>query len=211
MSTKTTPKMTAEAFFEWANRPENAGKRYELEDGEVVEMPSPGELHGLYCWLAVRLLTVYISRRGSGYLLTNDTGLVVRRKPDTVRGPDIMLFLEQPDLSKMSRKFCERVPALIVEVLSPTDTMRKTTVRVGQYLKRGVPLVWVIDPEERIVYVHRPEEFGKVLDETEELTGNGVLPDFSCPVRDLFTPPGQQPAPPARPTTRSRSRKGTRE
>jgi hypothetical protein len=34
-------------------------------------------------------------------------------------------------------------------------------------------------------------EFHRVLDETEELTGNGVLPDFVCRVTDLFTLPGQ--------------------
>jgi Uma2 family endonuclease len=80
--------------------------------------------------------------------------------------------------------------------------MRKTTVRVNQYLKRGVRLIWVIDPEEQIVYVHRPEEFGKVLDASEELTGNGILPEFRCKVSEFFTSPS---APPVRP------RKGNRE
>jgi Uma2 family endonuclease len=188
--------MTAEEFFEWVSRPENEGKRYELDNGEVVEMPSPGELHGFYCWLVIKLLTEFAVRRGGGYLLTNDTGLVVRRGPDTVRGPDAMFFLEQPDPSRMSRKHCERVPALVVEVVSPTDSMRKTMTRVEQYLRRGVRLVWVIDPDERIVYVHKPDEFHKILDETEELTGNGVLPEFSCRVADLFALPGQPPQPP---------------
>jgi Uma2 family endonuclease len=193
--TVTTPKMTAEEFFEWVARPENEGRRFELENGEVVEMSSPGELHGFYCWLVIKLLTEFAARRGSGYLLTNDTGLVVRRGPDTVRGPDAMFFLEQPDPARMSRKHCERVPTLAVEVVSPTDSMRKTMTRVEQYLRRGVQLVWVIDPDERIVYVHKPNEFHKILDETEELTGNGVLPDFSCRVAELFALPGQ-PQPP---------------
>jgi hypothetical protein len=34
-----------------------------------------------------------------------------------------------------------------------------------------------------------------VFDETDELTGNGVLPDFACKVADLFTLPGQPPNP----------------
>ncbi|HEX4612601.1 MAG TPA: Uma2 family endonuclease, partial [Urbifossiella sp.] len=186
MTPATAAPMTAEEFFGWANRPENAGRRFELESGRAVEMPSPGEIHAFTCWLAIRLLTEYLTRRGSGYLLTNDCGLVVRQNPDTVRGPDVMAFLEPANRAAMSKSHCQRVPALVVEVLSPSDTMRRTTVRVGQYLTRGVKLIWVADPEERIVYVHRPDEFSKVLDETEELTGNGVLPDFACPVRSLF-------------------------
>jgi Uma2 family endonuclease len=210
MATRTTPTMTAEEFFDWANRPENEGRRWELEDGKVVEMPSPAEIHGFVCWLTSMILGNYLLRRGAGYICSNDTGLVVRRKPDTVRGPDLMLFLESRPPEQMSRKFCDRVPALIVEVLSPSDTMKRTTVRVGQYLKRGVRLVWVLDPEEQSVYVHRPDEFSKVLELNDELTGNGALPDFSCRVRDLFTLPVAESQPTSEPS-RPRSRKGTRE
>jgi len=197
MSTKTTPKMTAEEFFEWANRPENAGRRLELEDGEVIEMPSPGILHGTVCWLLGVILGQYLFRRGTGHATSNDAGLVVHREPDTVRGPDLMVFLDAPRFETLEPKYTERVPALVVEVLSPTDRRGKTLRRIEQYHKRGVPLVWLVDPEELTVTVYRPNEFPKVLDETEELTGNGVLPDFSCPVRTLFTLPGQQPAVPA--------------
>ena len=39
MVTKTIPKkMTAEQFYVWANRPENEGSWYELEDGEAVRL-----------------------------------------------------------------------------------------------------------------------------------------------------------------------------
>jgi Uma2 family endonuclease len=200
--TATAPaKMTAEEFFDWANRPENEGKRYELERGEVVEMSSPGEAHALVCWFAIRVLTEYLSRRGRGHLLTNDCGLIVRRSPDTVRGPDIMAFLENLSLAQARPGHTERIPQLIVEVRSPTDRQGKTLRRIEQYHKRGVPLVWLVDPEEVILTVYRPDEYPKVLDETDELTGNGVLPDFSCRVADFFSLPGQQPPAAVPPTT----------
>jgi Uma2 family endonuclease len=186
--------MTAEQFFEWANRPENEDALFELEDGKVVEMPSPGELHGTICWLVAHLLGAYVFRRGAGQVCTNDTGLIVRRGPDTVRGPDVLLFLEPRTMGQLNRKHIDRVPALVVEVLSPTDQFSKTHRRVDQYLERGVPLVWVVDPDERAVHVFRPNELRKRLDDTDDLTGNGVLPDFRCKVADLFTLPGQQPA-----------------
>lgn len=189
----TTTKMTAEEFYEWANRPENAGRRLELDHGEVIEMPSPGILHGTVCWLLGVIFGQYLFRRGTGHATTNDAGLIVQRHPDTVRGPDLMIFLDAPRFKGLEPKYTERVPALVVEVLSPTDRRGKTLRRIEQYHKRGVPLVWLIDPEELTVTVFRPNEFPKVLDETEELTGNGIVPDFSCPVRTLFTLPGEQP------------------
>lgn len=195
-ATTTTP-MTAEEFFDWANRPENIDKRWELEAGEVVEMPSPAELHGTICWLVGMVLGQYVFSRGAGYVCTNDTGLIVKRDPDTVRGPDVMLHLDVRTMAELSRTFSQRVPALVVEVFSPSDRPGKLMGRVAQYHRRGVPLVWVVFPEERTVNVYYPNEFPKVLDETDELTGNGVLPDFACPVRALFALPG--PTPPAAP------------
>lgn len=190
METTATSPMTAEEFFDWANRPENAGNRFELDDGEVIEMPSPGEIHAMVCWYVITLLTDYVRRRGAGQILTNDCGLVVKRKPDTVRGPDVMFFSETRTLAQAVPGHFERVPTLIVEVMSPSDTLRQITKRVRQYLTREVPLVWVIDPPERVVYVHTPNGFTRDLDDTDELTGNGVLPDFRCRVADLFSLPG---------------------
>jgi hypothetical protein len=91
MATVAT-KMTADEFVAWLEGLDNGDKVYELERGEVVEMPSPGELHGVICFLIVRLLGNDVFQRGKGYLCSNDTGLLVEHDPDTVRGPDIMLF-----------------------------------------------------------------------------------------------------------------------
>lgn len=212
MATTTTPKMTAEEFFAWANRPENAGKDYELDRGEVIEVPSPIRGHGFYCWLVIKALTEYVTRRGSGHLLTNDTGIVVERDPDTLRGADVMLFLRPPRADDFENKYVEDIPDLIAEVISPSDTQKRVNRRVAQYLGRGVPLVWLIDAQHFTVSVCRPNEYPKVLDEMDELTGNGVLPEFTCRVADLFTLPGQQPAPaPPAKTPTTRSRKGRRE
>ena len=197
MPSISTTKMTAEEFFEWASRPENAGTRYELEDGEIVAMPSPGELHGVVCWLIARLLGNYLFARGAGYICTNDTGLIVRRGPDTVRGPDVMLFLASKAFDQLNPKHADQIPDLVVEVFSPNDRVRKTFQRVEQYLRRGVRLVWVVYPDEHSVQVfHGIEEFPKFHDELDDLTGNGVLPEFRCRVADLFAMPGVSPPTP---------------
>jgi len=58
--------------------------------------------------------------------------------------------------------------------------------KVREYLDRGVRLVWVIDPEDRTVTVHAPNEEARVLAETDTLTGGDVLPEFQVLVADLF-------------------------
>jgi Uma2 family endonuclease len=191
MATVEAKKMTADEFVDWLDTVDNGDKVFELERGEVLEMPSPGELHGVVCGLITYLLWKYIFQRGKGYLCSNDTGLLVEQDPDTLRGSDIMLFDESRRLDQMSRKYTAHVPKLVVEVRSPHDQPTKMTHRVGQYLQRGVALVWLVDPEVRSVTVCRNDRFPKVLDETLELTGEEVLLDLRLRVADLFALPGE--------------------
>jgi Uma2 family endonuclease len=193
IATTSTKLMTAEEFFEWANRPENSATLYELVDGEIVEMPSPGERHGTVCANIAFELGLYIRKRKAGQVLTNDTGLVVRRNPDTVRGPDVTLFLEKRSMDQLESGHLKRVPDLIVEVLSPSDSFGQTLRRVDQYLALGVPMIWVLEPEELCVHQFRLNELRKRFDMTDIITGNGVLPDIECRVADFFTLPGDEP------------------
>lgn len=191
MATAPTKLLTADEFYEWVIRAENDEKLYELDEGRIVEVPQPGELHGIICFLIAHWLGLYIFQRGKGYLCTNDTGLVLKQKPGTVRGPDIMLFDETRTLAKISRTFATRIPKLVVEVLSPSNRPSQMNRRVSQYLKRRVPLVWVVDPEDRKVTVYRPGKDLYVLEEADELTGEDVLPGLKLPVAKLFALPGE--------------------
>jgi Uma2 family endonuclease len=40
-------------------------------------------------------------------------------------------------------------PVLVVEILSPDDTYTETQSRSADYLRMGVPCVWIIDPTSR--------------------------------------------------------------
>jgi Uma2 family endonuclease len=192
--------MTAEEFFEFCNRPENRDRHFELEEGEVVEMPQPGERHGLVCANVTWVLSSYVRQRRKGYVVSHDTGLILQRDPDTVRGPDHMLYDDVRRYDDPDPKYCARPPKLVVEVVSPTDRWLKVLRRITRFLDYGIPLVWVVHPEERSVVVYRPNQLPRGLDENEELTGEDILPDFRCRVADLFFMPGEEaPATPPAP------------
>ncbi len=86
------------------------------------------------------------------------------------------------------------VPDLVAEVVSPNDKPARTLRRPAEYLKRGVALVWVVDPETRTVIVYRKGHEPVLLQESDELTGYDILPGFRCRVADLFATPGGKPA-----------------
>jgi len=57
---------------------------------------------------------------------------------------------------------------------------------VHDYLARGVRLVWVVDPKERTVTVHRPQAPPVALGACDVLDGGDVVAGFSCDVRRIF-------------------------
>ncbi len=191
MATAETKLLTAEEFHDWASQPANRDKRFELVRGEIVEMSRPGKLHGMVCGNNVWLLGNYVRQRKKGYVCSNDTGIVIERQPDTVRGPDVMLFDDAETVDQVDRKFARTPPLLAVEVLSPNDTMGQMLKRVREQLRFGTNMVWVIDPDARIVMVYRAGLEEVVLEENEELTGFDVLPGFSCRMAELFAMPGR--------------------
>jgi Uma2 family endonuclease len=191
MATAATKLMTAEEFYEWANRPENRDKNCELERGEIVETNLNGRQHGMVCANAVGLLGNFTFARRKGYVCSNNAGVIVERNPDTVRGPDIMLFEDTKRLEDVDLKYGEQPPLLAVEVLSPNDTMGKVTRCVQEQLRFGTRLVWVLDPEARNVVVCRADKANRVVEEKEELTGEEILPDFRCKVAEFFVLPGE--------------------
>jgi Uma2 family endonuclease len=79
------------------------------------------------------------------------------------------------------------IPAdLVVEVLSPNDHIYDVNKKVELYLACGFRLVWVVDPEVRIVYVHRADGSVTKLHENDEITGEGALPGFRLKVAEFF-------------------------
>jgi Uma2 family endonuclease len=192
MATVQTRLLSAEEFYEWANQPENRGKVCELEQGVIVEMSRPGKRHGMICANVAGILRNYAVARKKGYVCSNDTGVVVARNPDTVRGPDVLVFEDDPDSGgEVEEKYGTSPPLLAVEVLSPNDTYGKVMRRVQEQFHFGTKLVWVLDPDARNVIVHAPGGVDRVVEEAEELNGNGILPDFRCRVAEFFVLPGR--------------------
>lgn len=191
MSTLATTLMTAAEFYDFVHRPENRDRVFELERGEVVEMSRPGKKHGLVCANVAGILRNYAIAVKKGYVCSNDTGVVVERDPDTVRGPEVTFFEDVGTFDEVESKFGETPPLLAVEVLSPTDNMGKVNRRIEQQLSFGTSLVWLLDPDSRTATVYRIDRGHVVLEENAEITGEEVLTDFKCRVTEFFAMPGR--------------------
>jgi len=175
--------LTAEEFFLLPSPPN--GAQQELVRGEVITMPPPEGLHGACCSRTDRRLGLHVEANDLGTVTCNDAGFITERAPDSVRGPDIA-FWSKERLPQIPVGYIPISPDMLVEVLSPSNTSRQIFAKLKEYFARGVRLVWVLAPEDRTLTIYRTPEEGRVLHETATVTGEDVLPGFSCRVSDLL-------------------------
>lgn len=151
-------------------------------------MAPAGMEHGVIVWNLTGRLSQHVSVHRLGVGCGAETGFVIRRDPDTVRAPDLA-FISRARLPHggIPQKFCPIAPDLVVEVLSPSDTVYEVEEKVQDWLAAGVRLVWVINPRRRAALVHRPGAAVESLDEGGWLEGGDVLPGFRCRVGDALS------------------------
>ncbi len=178
MATKTL--LTAEEFAKTG--PET--DRDELVQGELVPMPPPADRHGIVCGNTVFLLKGYTKHLGRGTVMCNDSGIITRRNPDTVRGVDVAVFLSPG--WQGPEGYTSDPPDLAVEIRSPSQSWTEVLDKVTEYLRMGVRLVWIIDPPRQRVTVFYPDREPQTFAPENELDGGEVLPGFRCRVAELF-------------------------
>ncbi len=186
MATVTTTPVTAEGFAAFVARPENVDRWFELERGEIIELPPPKKPHGIVCGNVARLLGNFAMTAKFGYVTTNDAGYITERGPDSVRGPDVAYWSDGEVIDPNDPHYTETPPAVAVEVLSPDDRINRVNKKISEYLNSGVREVWVIDPASRDIAIHRAGADSQLLTDEHELQGGEVLPGFRCQVSDLF-------------------------
>jgi len=159
----------------------------ELVRGVVVESPLRGFRHGVVCANVGFALFDYVRPRKLGWACSNNVGVITRRNPDTVRGPDLVFISNErlPSISKV-HGYAEQPPELVVEVRSPEDRLWQLTKKVAEYLDAGVEAVCVVNPQEKIVSIVSRGFAARVLTESDELTLPEVFADFRVPVQAFF-------------------------
>src|SRR5947208_309587 len=117
--TTTNALLTAEDLYQLPDD----GCRYELLDGELKRLSPTGYEHGRVLTRATVVLDNFVTAHELGEIVSGDPGIILRRKPDRVRAPDIAFFAqERVPTGEARKKFVEIVPDLVVEVVSPNDT-----------------------------------------------------------------------------------------
>ena len=172
---------------EWLRTFEDEG-RFEWVNGQLKEKPNMGAKANRIATVLAVLLDAHARANHLGLVFTEGCGYqAFPSEPKRVRFPDVSFVArgrlpnDEPPDGHM------RIPPdLEVEVVSPNDLAVDLEARVSDYLAVGVRLLWIIYPGSRSVWIVRHDGTAARLIEAQELSGEDLIPGFTCPLRTLF-------------------------
>jgi len=197
---RTSPKkegyVTYRQFMEMTEKSEN---RYELIDGEVFLLASPGfshqkilgEMHIVFheycrscnnCDTFMAPFDINLMRQKIKLLrdVTEDDISVVQ--------PDLMILCNYLDDIDEKDNY-KGTPSLVVEILSPSSRSKDRVKKLDLYMESGIDEFWIVDPKTEIVMVYTFKDWELDSDAVyaKEQTAESVrFPGFSIPVNRLF-------------------------
>ncbi|HWE36023.1 MAG TPA: Uma2 family endonuclease [Isosphaeraceae bacterium] len=160
----------------------------ELVGGHLLEKPPMGAKANLIGSTLLTLLNIFVRANRLGLCFGENCGYqVFEDDASRVRKPDVS-FVRTGRLpgDVPPDGFMRIRPDLAVEVVSPNDLAEDIDERIHDFLRVGVPLVWVVYPKTRTALVLRPDGTARRLVGADALDGEAVLPGFSCPLAELF-------------------------
>lgn len=157
----------------------------ELIDGRIVRMSPVGDEHAILEFRFGRWLGNFAESKGYAWVMGGEIGIYTRRKPDRVRGTDVVVISKQR-LPRWTKGYLSVAPELVIEIMSPHDKWEDIRQKVAEYFAIGVERVWVVEPAQRTVTVFRSSTDLVRLGEDDTLKGEGLLEGFELPLSRLF-------------------------
>ncbi len=170
--------LTDEQFYQLCQENENI-KIERTNKGELIIMPPVGgETGNRNAGLTAQLWNWTINDK-SGIAFDSSTGFKLPNGAD--RSPDaswVKLERWNELTSEQKQRFVPLCPDFVVELLSPSDSLKNTQEKMMEYRANEARLGWLINRKTRQVEIYRPGEDVLILDSPSTLSGEDVLPGF---------------------------------
>ena len=144
--------------------------------GAPVEM-SPDKIHGFAQGEILFRLKLWLRDSHTNY---NAGTEIIHRLGDQVCLPDVALVRSEAE------DYPQAAPLLAVEVRSRQNNWREMRAKAERYLEYGSAMVWLVDPRQQTLELHRPGEAPQTLAGDDIIEGGDALPGFRARVSELF-------------------------
>jgi Uma2 family endonuclease len=176
------------------------GHHYELDRGVIAVSEVPGIPHFRQVWALIRILSAYdASHPGVIECIGGGSDCKLLIPPfDSERHPDVSVYLDPPPETDVWSLW---VPALVVEVVSPSSRERDYETKPDEYLQFGVREYWIVDREAQqlTVLTRTGEAWMETVLKPPAIHRTALLPGLEVSVAEVFAAGagGTQGEPPA--------------
>lgn len=155
--------------------------------GELIIMPPTGGQTSERNAEITMQLRLWSKRDGSGASFDSSGGF--RLPNGAVRSPDAA-WIRHTRLANLSEEqrqaFIPLCPDFLIELRSPGDRLETLQAKMQEYIDNGAQLAWLIDPEQKVVYVYAPGLPIKKLDTPEKISTHPVAPGFVLDLGEIW-------------------------
>lgn len=170
--------MTDEQFYQLCRA--NPDTKFERNvKGELIIMsPTGGETGNFNVEIAADFV-IWNRQTKLGKVFDSSTCFKLPNGAD--RSPDVSWIKQErwdTLTPKQKEKFPPIAPDFVLELMSPTDSLKVTREKMQEYMDNQVKLGWLIDPKTRSVEIYRQGREVEVLQSPPALSGEEILPGF---------------------------------
>lgn len=178
-------KLTEEQFYLLCQ--ENPDLKLERNpNGELIVMPPTGGETGKRNVKLIVQLALWNEQTQLGEVFDSSTGFTLPNKAD--RSPDVS-WVEKSRweglTAQQREKFIPLCPDFVIEILSPSDSLKKTQDKMQEYIDNGCRLGLLINRKKQQVEIYRPDREVEVLQAPQTISVD-VLPGFTLNLRQIW-------------------------
>ncbi|NJL63361.1 MAG: Uma2 family endonuclease [Methylacidiphilales bacterium] len=171
-------KLTDDQFYQLCqNNPEIKFERN--SNGEIVIMPPTGGGTGKRNIEIGADFVIWNRQAKLGVLFDSSTCFQLPSKAN--RSPDISWISNErwnTLTTEQQEKFPPIAPDFVLELMSPTDSLKETQAKMQEYISNGVKLGWLINRKLHQVEIYRLGKPVEILENPTQISGEDVLPGF---------------------------------
>ncbi|MBK1718958.1 Uma2 family endonuclease [Thiocystis violacea] len=158
-------------------------------DGDLEIMSPTGAETGVRNAGLTSDMVAWARTDGRGLIFDSSTGFLLPN--GAMRSPDVAWVLRAHLATlnpEQKRRFLPLVPDLVIELASPSDQPATLRTKMAEWRDNGVPLGWLILPDERQVWCYRIGADPICLDDPQTLSDADHLPGLSLPLAPIWIP-----------------------
>jgi len=161
-------------------------------DGTLVITFPHGGTTGSQNAHVTRHLANWKEKTGTGFGFA--AGTMFRLSNSAKRMPDAA-WVQRERYLKLSQEERDGIvplaPDFVVELRSPTDSLDVLKNKMNEYVRAGVRLGWLIDPQTKTVTIYRDDGSTETLDRPETVEATAVVDGFTLPMARIWDPLGE--------------------